>query len=147
MQTIPEFALPAPLAALGRRLPQWPHALALSLALEAARRLGLVGADDLQALEGRVVRVSVTDAGACAAITVRRGRFVPAAAGAAADLGFAAPLAAFLQMLARQQDPDTLFFHRKLAIEGDTELGLVVKNLLDRIDWGEALRAATGRRA
>jgi predicted lipid carrier protein YhbT len=50
-------------------------------------------------------------------------------------------------MLARQQDPDTLFFHRKLAIEGDTELGLVVKNLLDRIDWGEALRAATGRRA
>jgi hypothetical protein len=65
-----------------------------------------------------------------------------------AGLNFdAAPLAAFLQMLAPQQDPDMLFFHRRLAIEGDTELGLVVKNLLDRIDWDEAMRALTGRRA
>ena len=38
-------------------------------------------------------------------------------------------------MLLRQEDPDTLFFNRRLKIEGDTELGLVVKNLLDSIDW------------
>ena len=35
----------------------------------------------------------------------------------------------------REEDPDTLFFNRKLVIEGDTELGLVVKNLLDSVDW------------
>jgi predicted lipid carrier protein YhbT len=35
----------------------------------------------------------------------------------------------------REEDPDTLFFARRLTIEGDTELGLVAKNLLDGIDW------------
>ena len=34
----------------------------------------------------------------------------------------------------RKQDPDTLFFQRRLKIEGDTELGLEVKNLIDAID-------------
>jgi predicted lipid carrier protein YhbT len=33
---------------------------------------------------------------------------------------------------ARKQDPDTLFFQRRLVIEGDTELGLYVKNLTYR---------------
>ncbi|MGL5309695.1 MAG: ubiquinone anaerobic biosynthesis accessory factor UbiT, partial [Plesiomonas shigelloides] len=35
---------------------------------------------------------------------------------------------------ARVEDPDTLFFQRRLTIEGDTELGLYVKNLLDALD-------------
>ena len=51
------------------------------------------------------------------------------------DLAFRANLSAFLQLLARQEDPDTLFFNRELSIEGDTELGLVVKNMLDAIEW------------
>ncbi|MBY4676099.1 ubiquinone anaerobic biosynthesis accessory factor UbiT [Marinobacterium arenosum] len=42
-----------------------------------------------------------------------------------------------LQLANRQQDPDTLFFQRRLLIEGDTELSLAVKNLLDSIDWSE----------
>ena len=29
----------------------------------------------------------------------------------------------------REEDPDTLFFNRKLQIEGDTELGLITKKL------------------
>jgi predicted lipid carrier protein YhbT len=35
----------------------------------------------------------------------------------------------------RQEDPDTLFFNRTLDIEGDTELGLIVKNMLDAVEW------------
>jgi hypothetical protein len=35
---------------------------------------------------------------------------------------------------AGQEDPDTLFFSRRLAMEGDTELGLLIKNTLDAID-------------
>jgi predicted lipid carrier protein YhbT len=34
----------------------------------------------------------------------------------------------------RKEDPDTLFFQRRLSIEGDTELGLEVKNLMDSVD-------------
>jgi predicted lipid carrier protein YhbT len=35
--------------------------------------------------------------------------------------------------------PTPLFFARRLVVEGDTELGLTVKNLLDAIDWEAAL--------
>jgi predicted lipid carrier protein YhbT len=34
----------------------------------------------------------------------------------------------------RQEDPDTLFFSRRLSMEGDTELGLLVKNTIDSIE-------------
>lgn len=40
----------------------------------------------------------------------------------------------FIQLAAQKEDPDTLFFRRDLSIEGDTNLGLEIKNLLDRID-------------
>ena len=40
-------------------------------------------------------------------------------------------------MAARRRDPDTLFFQRRIVVEGDTELGLAVKNLLDSLDPSE----------
>ncbi len=40
----------------------------------------------------------------------------------------------FLLLASRQEDPDTLFFRRRLVIEGDTELGLALKNLIDSLD-------------
>ena len=40
----------------------------------------------------------------------------------------------FLLRASRQEDPDTLFFRRRLMIEGDTDLGLGIKNLLDSLD-------------
>ncbi len=44
---------------------------------------------------------------------------------------------AFLELAARQSDPDTLFFQRQLMITGDTDLCHGVKNLLDGIELGE----------
>ena len=41
----------------------------------------------------------------------------------------------FLALASRREDPDTLFFARRLSIEGDTELGLAIKNLLDSLDF------------
>jgi predicted lipid carrier protein YhbT len=38
-----------------------------------------------------------------------------------------------LLLASRQEAPDTLFF-RRLMIEGDTNLGLRIKNLLDSLD-------------
>lgn len=146
MRTIPDFSLPRPLAALGERLPQWPHSVALATALNAAIRMKLIDGDELSALEGRIVRIRVTDAGACASVERRGGRFRAASAAASADVSFSAPASAFLQIATRQQDPDTLFFHRRLLIEGDTELGLIVKNLLDAIELPRFLQAAPGQR-
>ena len=140
MIAVPEFSLPVPLRALGSRLPQWPHSLALATALNAANRREVFGAAEREALTGKVVRIRVLDAGICAGIVFRGGRFRPATSSEEPALAFAANASAYLQMLARQEDPDTLFFHRRLLIEGDTELGLLVKNLLDRVELPAWLR-------
>jgi len=39
-----------------------------------------------------------------------------------------------MMLAARSVDADTLFFQRRLKIEGDTELGLSLKNFLDAQD-------------
>lgn len=46
----------------------------------------------------------------------------------------------YLLLLALNKiDPDTLFFQRKLGIQGDTELGLSIKNLLASLDLTQQL--------
>ena len=134
--TIPSFTLPSFVASIGNRLPQWPHAVALTAGLNAAVKMKLLPEDSLELLEGRTFLIDVLDTGGRASFSFRGGLFrtlykpveTP-------DLAFRANLSAFLQLAARQEDPDTLFFNRTLSIEGDTELGLIVKNMLDAIEW------------
>ena len=134
--TIPKFTLPGIVARVGSMLPQWPHSLSLVCGLNLARKLGVMPVETLAEIDGRTFRVSVLDTGGVADFTVQSGVFKPLLKPIdAPDLHFSANLSAFLQMLSRQEDPDTLFFNRQLTIEGDTELGLVVKNMLDAIDW------------
>ncbi len=56
-------------------------------------------------------------------------------------------MSAFVALAQQEEDPDTLFFQRRLVIEGDTELGLQVKNLMFASDLPtlarELARAAT----
>ncbi len=134
--TIPRFRLPDFIASIGQKLPQWPHAVALVTALNAALKLKLLPESELTALEGKLFRVRVLDTGGEASYTFSNGLFRPVfRPQREPDLAFAAHLSAYLQLLARQEDPDTLFFNRELEITGDTELGLIVKNMLDAIEW------------
>ncbi|MEY2633682.1 MAG: hypothetical protein RIR00_2336 [Pseudomonadota bacterium] len=136
MLTIPDFRLPGFVARIGRQLPQWPHALTLCAGLNAARLIKWLPADDTGLFEGRSFLVAVEDTGGEARFIYRNGRFQPLfSAGGEADVSFRGSLSAYLKLLLRQEDPDTLFFNRQLSIEGDTELGLAVKNLLDAIEW------------
>lgn len=145
---IPRFQLPGFVARLGARLPQWPHAVALVTGLNAALKLQLLPEDSLAALEDKLFHVQVNDTGGSATFTYLGGLFRPVfRAGRVPDLSFAANLSAFLQLLARQEDPDTLFFNRELSIEGDTELGLVVKNMLDAIELPKLPAALPFRRS
>jgi predicted lipid carrier protein YhbT len=50
------------------------------------------------------------------------------------DLTISASAHDFVLLAQRKEDPDTLFFSRRLAMEGDTELGLMVKNTIDAIE-------------
>lgn len=132
---IPKFQLPSFVAQIGQRLPQWPHALHLVVWLNAGLKLGWLPVDELSGLEGKTFSISVRDTGGRAIFTYRNGLFRPCLTPPpTVDLSFSANLAAYLQLLARQEDPDTLFFKRELEIAGDTELGLRVKNLLDSLE-------------
>jgi len=134
--TIPKFRLPTFVASLGQRLPQWPHVIVLVTGLNAALKMNLLTEDGLSLLEDKLFRVRINDTGGEASYTYRNGMFRPVfRPDREPDLAFAANLSAYLQLLARQEDPDTLFFNRELEITGDTELGLVVKNMLDAVEW------------
>jgi O2-independent ubiquinone biosynthesis accessory factor UbiT len=52
----------------------------------------------------------------------------------AADLTITATAPDFVRLARREEDPDTLFFSRRLSMQGDTELGLLVKNTLDALE-------------
>ena len=49
----------------------------------------------------------------------------------APDVTFRGTVADFIALAMRREDPDTLFFQRRLSVEGETEVGLHLKNLLD----------------
>ena len=86
------------------------------------------------ALEGRLVAIRVLDAGVRFDVRWQKGRFEPQRAGGVPDLAIGASGRDFMLLAQRREDPDTLFFARRLSMEGDTELGLLVKNTLDAID-------------
>lgn len=128
-----DFTPPAFLARLGPKLPQRPWSDGLCAALELARFTGQLDAD-FSFLEGRTVRIIIEDLGARATLRYADGHFRPAPATQEADVSFRATSTNYLKLLRRSEDPDTLFFQRKLRIEGDTELGLTLKNLLDSVE-------------
>ena len=80
------------------------------------------------------MRVQVRDARLVFDFTWTGQRFAPSAPQPQTDLTLSATAHDFLLLAQRQQDPDTLFFSRRLSMEGDTELGLVVKNALDAME-------------
>ena len=95
---------------------------------------------ELEFLEGRWLSIHVRDIGLLWYTSVVDGRLVVSQQ-ADADVSFSADASDLLMITARKQDPDTLFFQRRLAIEGDTELGLYVKNLMDAIELEQMPKA------
>ena len=125
------------LAPLVARLPVAPPSLAFSV---AANRLlwPALKTLDWHALIGRRYAIHVKDIGLSLRFTVTPRGFAPD--NGAPDLIISATARDFLLLLTRREDPDTLFFSRRLVSEGDTELGLTVKNLLDALDPELVLR-------
>ncbi|HBS6012290.1 SCP2 domain-containing protein [Klebsiella pneumoniae] len=95
---------------------------------------------ELEFLEGRWLSIHVRDIGLLWYTSVVDGRLVVSQQ-ADADVSFSADASDLLVIAARKQDPDTLFFQRRLVIEGDTELGLYVKNLMDAIELEQMPKA------
>ena len=130
--SIPTFTLPSFVARVGKKLPQWPHALAFVVGLNTLVKAKLLSKDSLALLEGRTFQVDTLDIGNCIPFSFRGGLFRPLfTTPETPDLVFRANLATFLQLAIRQEDPDALFASRTLIVEGDAELGHIVKNIFD----------------
>ena len=132
MNTSP-FLLPPPVGGLLSRLPAYPGSLLFVTGLNLALAKSLAP-DVTQMLLGKKLRLRVTDAQWVFDFEWVNGRFAACTNQGPADLTISASAYDFVLLARRQEDPDTLFFSRRLAMEGDTELGLLVKNTMDAIE-------------
>ena len=92
---------------------------------------------DFDFLEDRFLKVSVDDLQLSCFITLQNGQLLVQEHSEQCDVSFAGGLNDLILIAGRKEDPDSLFFQRRLRIEGDTELGLEVKNLMDSLDLDE----------
>lgn len=128
-------APPLSLAGLTARLPAYPGSWLFARVLNATLAPQLP-ADVRAALEARPLRLRISDLGIAFDVSWRGKGFVPLRPAAQPDLAIAASLNDLWLMARRLEDPDSLFFSRRLLLEGDTELGLIFKNCLDAFDLG-----------
>ncbi len=89
----------------------------------------------LESLEGKRIWLTITDTDTCLRFRYENARLLDDRSGQPADIHFRGDIRSFIQLATRQEDPDTLFFSRKLSIEGNTEDGLVVKNFMDSMEF------------
>lgn len=138
---IPNFHFPRPLGALISRLPTLPPSFVLTHVLNRVLQQSL-RRQDFIALHGKRIAIRVSDAGLQFHFTLGDTGFQPIAKAEQPDLAITASMHDFYLLATRQEDPDALFFSRRLLVEGDTELGLIAKNTLDGLNlpgWMQAL--------
>ncbi len=125
-------AFPEPLRAVLARLPHYPASAAFAalLTLQLGEHISTAA---LPELAGRKIKIRVRDLGVMLIFQAGPDGFFACSNGEA-DLTLTATAQDFLSLALRREDPDTLFFSRRLVMEGDTELGLLLKNTLDAMD-------------
>ena len=134
--TFSTYLVPKPVGDLLARLPAYPGSLLFVGGLNLALTRHLAS-DVTPLLAGKKMRLRVTDAQWAFDFEWRKDRFVAskyATPSTPVDLTISASAHDFMLLARRLEDPDTLFFSRRLSMEGDTELGLLVKNTLDAIE-------------
>jgi len=92
---------------------------------------------DFDFLQNRLLQIEILDAGLYVGLSFNQNRIIcthfdNTAIEADATLSIDTPNA--ISLIQQQVDPDTLFFQRKLKINGDTELAHNVKNTIDTLD-------------
>ncbi|MEI6895950.1 MAG: SCP2 sterol-binding domain-containing protein [Psychromonas sp.] len=90
---------------------------------------------DLAFLEDKWLKVEVVDVNLIWFLSFYEDQLIIKASSDQVDVSFSGNLNELILIAGRKEDPDTLFFQRRLTIQGDVDLGLEVKNLLDNIDF------------
>lgn len=134
--------VPAAVARLLSLLPRMPHNAAMAICLSRVFAQALE-AGELDFLRGKVVRLEVADAGivVCFSLGARR-RLFACHDWRRPDVAVTGTLYDYLLLASGREDPDTLFFQRRLTLRGDVELALQVKNFLHAREPSSAQRRA-----
>ncbi len=143
--------LPAPFALPLKWIPGPVHSIALTTALNVLFA-AQIREGEFEFLRDRVLAIQVRDAKMEYRIRFAGpAGFVPDLIAQTPDLTIGGTIYDFLALATRREDSDTLFFNRRVVMEGDTALGLELKNWLDGMDLEAAggllppmLRAANG---
>jgi len=130
-ETHPVF--PAPLSLPLKILPSFVHNKVLVTTLNAVFANELKEGE-LDFLQEKIIHISIEDAGIEYRFTLDKNKLVAANKNCSPDLVLQGTVYNYLLLASRQEDTDTLFFSRRLHMQGDTELGLYVKNFLDGMD-------------
>lgn len=137
--TSPTICAMNPLFTLASRLPRPPGVEAVPSRLFAplfnhwARGQSL--RESLAPLQGKRLCIRVTDVPLRLHLVVTSGRLQAVSPQAPPHVTLRGRLRDFWRLASRAEDPDTLFFERRLAVEGETETGLAIKNALDALEW------------
>ena len=127
--------------ALLRVLRQWLRTMPDSAHTAVSSRLanhllrGQSQAERLEPLEGKRLCLAVLDTGSEWCFRVSGNQLHPESEDRSWDARISGNLADLLLLATRSEDPDTLFFARRLNLEGDTETALYVKNFLDALEF------------
>ncbi len=112
-----------------------PAAVKQRLAQEILQSLvsGTLPPERLQFLNGRTLAIELVDMDWRLVLTAEAGvlRALPETTQAQASVQ--AETLDFLLLASQLEDADTLFFHRRLRMTGDTALGLQARNLMDQL--------------
>ena len=89
---------------------------------------------ELDFLQNKIIQISIEDAEIKYRFSLKDNKLIPASDSQEADIKLSGTIYDYLLLASRKEDTDALFFSRRLKMQGDTELGLHVKNFLDGLD-------------
>lgn len=128
-------SLPPPFLLPLRIIPNAIHTFMLSKCCNHLLR-GQLLASRLSEIDAKSLCIRVLDADCEFHFRISAGQLEAVHSGSA-DVTISGNSLDFWQLATQQEDADTLFFKRSLNIEGETETGVHIKNLLDSLefDW------------
>lgn len=120
-----------------KRLPEPPFILQKKIGEKVLQHLMAeqIEMGDFDFLQDKWLQISINDMGLVFFLSFADDKLVLSNQISQADVSFSGDAKEFILLASRSEDPDTLFFQRRLMIEGDTELGLYIKNSIDGIDF------------
>ncbi len=125
---LPSF-LSLPWRYIPAQIPSQALVMMLNQMLAKASRTG-----ELNFLRDKVLLIQVQDAHLRFALSLVNSRLVACSARRHYDVRISGTAYDFLLLATGREDPDSLFFNRRLRLVGDTELGLYVINFLAAVE-------------